>query len=236
MTACWGIVPAAGQGLRMNQTRPKQYLDICQRSVIERSIAPLLRHPTIQKIVVALDPEDQYWHRLPLKDEARIDTCWGGASRASSVHNALQHLAEQADATDWVVVHDAVRPCLTDPELTRLIEQTWDDEVGAVLAIAIDDTVKRVHPEHPASIADTLSRDHTYRRAVTPQMFRYRLLCDALRRAEVDGIAVVDEATAVSHAGHAVGIVESAYHNIKITRLQDLEFARAYLRAQEAHG
>ena len=231
MTACWGIVPAAGQGRRMNQVQPKQYLDICQRSVIERSIAPLLRHSAIEKIVVALDQADQHWHRLPLKDEARIDTCWGGASRADSVHNALQHLAEQADAADWVLVHDAVRPCLTDQELARLIEQTWDDEVGAILAIAIDDTVKRVHPEHPASIADTLSRDSIYMRAVTPQMFRYRLLCDALRCARADSIPVADEATAVSHAGYSVKIVASAYHNIKITCRQDLEFARAYLRA-----
>lgn len=228
MTACWGVVPAAGLGRRMNHAEPKQYLTINHLTVIEHSVSPLLNYRLIKKIIIALDKNDQRWHRLTLKDNQQIETCDGGNSRAYSVLNALKYLASQAADDDWVIVHDAVRPCLSGQELARLVEQTWEETVGTILAIAIDDTIKQISNDTPTYVEDTLDRRHAFVRAVTPQMFRYRLLRDAIEQALADGINVVDEATAVSHAGHRVRIEFSTYQNIKITYPKDIEVAKAY--------
>lgn len=230
MTMCWGIVPAAGIGRRMNISQSKQYLKIADKHIVEHSIAPLLQCSAIEKIIVALDKDDTYWRNMSIKDHPRIKTCEGGASRALSVRNALRRL--KADAKDWVVVHDAVRPCLRATDLEHFIESTWDNPIGAILAIAINDSVKRLRRDvdDKLHVVETLKRNDLWVRAATPQMFRYRLLCDALDDALADGIGIDDEAVAMQHAGHSVDVVLGNYRNIKITYRADVDNAELYLR------
>jgi len=229
VTACWGIVPAAGSGQRMNEAQPKQYLKIANHSLIEHSIAPLLQCPTIAAIFIALDTDDVHWQNISLKDNPRIKTCLGGANRAQSVYNALMHI--KADAEDWVLVHDAVRPCLQSDDLEYLIQSTWDDAVGAILAIPINDSIKRVRrgANDRLCVVETLPRNDLWMRAATPQMFRYQLLCEALAQALSDAIEVDDEALAMQRLGHEVKIVAGDYRNIKVTYPADMVNARRYL-------
>ena len=230
MTRCWGIVPAAGVGQRMNINRPKQYIEVAGKYIIEHSIAPLLQCKRVDAVVVALRKKDKYWQRTSISNDPRISVCEGGASRAQSVRNALAQL--KADAEDWVVVHDAVRPCLKTDILEEFIKYNLSNPVGVILAVAITDSIKRVKMAPVRSglrVVDTLSRDDSLVRAATPQMFRYRVLCDALDKALADGIDIEDEAVAMMHADHRVGVVLGYAQNIKITHREDLEYARRWL-------
>ncbi len=230
MTKCWGIVPAAGVGERMNINRPKQYIEVAGKYIIEHSIAPLLQCKMIDAVVVALRKKDKYWQRTSISNDPRISVCEGGVSRAQSVRNALAQL--KADAEDWIVVHDAVRPCLKTDILEEFIKHNLSNAIGVILAVAITDSIKRVKMAPVRSglrIVDTLSRDDSLVRASTPQMFRYRVLCDALDKALADGIDIADEAAAMMHADHRVGVVLGYAQNIKITRREDLEYARRWL-------
>ena len=229
MTMCWGIMPAAGVGRRMEAEGPKQYLKVAGKRVIEHSLAPLLQCTAISKVIVATNEDDNCWQDTLILDNPQIAVCKGGASRAQSVRNALMQL--KADANDWVVVHDAVRPCLKTGELEHFIKSTWDNPVGAILAISISDSMKRVQrtADHGLRMIETLSRDALWVRAATPQMFRYRLLCDALDGALADGIGIDDEAVAMQHAEHEVMVVLGDDRNIKITYRADLENARRWL-------
>ncbi len=230
MTRCWGIVPAAGMGQRMNVNRPKQYIKVAGKHIIEHSLAPLLRCTWVDTIVVALGKDDSYWQHTSISNDPHIAVCCGGPSRAQSVRNALAQL--KADAKDWVVVHDAVRPCLKTEALEQFIKSTWENPVGAILAIAISDSIKRVQrtaDHNGLRVVDTLNRDDLWVRAATPQMFRYRLLCDALDKALNDGIGIDDEAVAMQHTKHEVRVVLGDAQNIKITYPADLENARRWL-------
>lgn len=233
MTACWGIVPAAGMGRRIGAERPKQYLKVAGKHIIEHSLAPLLQCAAIDKVVVAINEDDTYWRSTLILDNPHIEVCKGGASRALSVRNALAEL--KADIKDWVVVHDAVRPCLKTAELERFVKFTWDNPVGAILAVAVGDSIKRVQRtvDHRLRVVETLSRDDLWVRAATPQMFRYSLLCDALDNALADGIDIDDEAVAMQYAGHEVMVVLSDDRNIKITYRADLENARRWLSDEQ---
>ena len=230
MTRCWGIVPAAGVGQRMDINRPKQYIEVAGKYIIEHSLAPLLQCKTVNAIVVALRENDKHWQRTSISDNPRISVCKGGSSRAQSVRNALAQL--KADAEDWVVVHDAVRPCLKNDILEEFIKFNWSNPVGVILAVAITDSIKRVQRAPVRSglgIVDTLSRDDLLVRAATPQMFRYRVLCDALDKALADEIDIADEAAAMMHANHEVDVLLGDAQNIKITYREDLEYARRWL-------
>ena len=230
MTKCWGIVPAAGVGQRMIINRPKQYIEIAGKYIIEHSIAPLLQCGKIDTVVVALRKKDRYWQHTSISNDPRISVCEGGAIRAQSVRNALAQL--KADAEDWVIVHDAVRPCLRTDTLKEFIEYNWGNPTGVILAVTITDSIKRVKRAPVRSglrVVDTLSRDDLLVRAVTPQMFRYRKLCDALDKALADGINIDDEAAAMMHANHQVDVMLGEAQNIKITYRPDIEYARRWL-------
>ena len=233
MTACWGIMPAAGIGRRMDAAQPKQYLKVAGKHIIEHSLAPLLQCAAVNRVVVAVGKDDAYWQNTPLKDNPNIQICEGGASRAKSVYSALTKL--NADAEDWVVVHDAVRPCLKTKELEHFIKSIWNNPIGAILAISISDSIKRVQQgaDNNLCAVETLKRDDLWVRAATPQMFRYRLLCDALAGALADGISIDDEAVAMQHAGHAVTVVLGNERNIKVTYRADLENARRWLSDEQ---
>ena len=226
---CWAVVPAAGVGRRFGAALPKQYLELAGRPVIDYAMRPLLEHPRIRGLVVALDPADGYWLRTALADDPRVRRVAGGAERCHSVLNALDALAPEAGADDWVLVHDAARPCLRAADLDRLVLALEGDPVGGLLAVPVRDTMKEADAE--GRVRRTLPRDRLWH-AYTPQMFRFGLLRRALRGALDAGHLVTDEASAVERLGLAPRLVEGQSDNIKVTRPEDLPLARFYLAEQ----
>ncbi|MEO6078561.1 MAG: 2-C-methyl-D-erythritol 4-phosphate cytidylyltransferase [Steroidobacteraceae bacterium] len=224
----WLIMPAAGSGRRFGAALPKQYLDLAGRTVIEHALATFLADPRCQQIVVALDPDDTLFRQLPLAGDPRIRLVAGGAQRCDSVRNAVAGIAAADD--DWVLVHDAARPCLTRADVDALIAALADDAVGGLLATPLSDTLKRA--DQRQRVVDTPSRESLWR-ALTPQMFRLRLLREALHAAEVGGRAPTDEAQAMEWAGYAPRLVAGRADNLKVTSPTDLALVAAVL-AQES--
>ncbi|WP_414716490.1 2-C-methyl-D-erythritol 4-phosphate cytidylyltransferase [Tatumella sp. UBA2305] len=217
------VVPAAGIGSRMQSDRPKQYLTIGQRTLLEYSITSLLSHPSIKQVVVALHPDDQQFFRLPLSADPRIRTVTGGDSRADSVRAGLEAIHDAR----WVLVHDAARPCLHPDDLQRLLELTLSSQSGGILASPVRDTMKRAEPRNPL-IAHTVDREDLWH-ALTPQLFPYRLLADCLQRAIDEGAVITDEASALEHCGYHPQLVYGRSDNIKVTRPEDLALAEFFL-------
>ena len=228
-TVCWAVVPAAGTGQRMGGALPKQYLNLGGKPVIRHTFEALLASPAVCGIVVALGEHDSAWDKLKLSLDRPLLRTRGGAERSDSVLNALRALSERTDADDWVLVHDAVRPCLRRDDLERLVHELRADPVGGLLALPVHDTMKQAGADR--RVLRTLARESLWR-ALTPQMFRIGLLVDALERAAVEAVAVTDEASAVEYAGHAPRLVEGHADNIKITHRGDLALAEFYLRQQ----
>ena len=227
-TTFWGIVPAAGVGKRMNADRPKQYLSLTNtQTVIEHTLSRLIAAQVFQKIVVAISENDPYWETLPIAKHEKIIRAKGGKERADSVLNALAAIENQASEDDWVLVHDAARPCITTQDIEKLITQLQHDEIGGILALASHDTLKDVDGE---KILSTHDRNRIWR-ALTPQMFRYGALKTALKIHQGNG-AITDESSALEMQGFTPKIVEGLSDNIKITRPEDLALARFYLSKQ----
>ncbi|MFZ5722612.1 MAG: 2-C-methyl-D-erythritol 4-phosphate cytidylyltransferase [Pseudomonadota bacterium] len=228
----WGVVPAAGRGSRMGAALPKQYLSLAGRTVAEHTLTRLLAFARLARVVVAVAPDDEYFARLPLANDPRLRTCHGGAERCDSVLNALDVLAGEARADDFVLVHDVARPCVRLSDIARLVDAALADPVGAILAQPATDTVKQAGAD--GRIAATPDRSRIWL-AATPQMIRYGLLREALQAARRDGVTVTDEAQAVERRGHLPQLVECARDNLKITRPEDLALAAFWLgRQQEA--
>jgi 2-C-methyl-D-erythritol 4-phosphate cytidylyltransferase len=227
----WAVVPAAGIGSRMGTAFPKQYLELAGRTVIEHAIERVLLHPMLDGVVVALREDDRWWHATEFAGHPDVVTVPGGAERCHSVLNALDHLAARAAPQDWVLVHDAARPCVRRRDITLLVERLADDPVGGLLGMPVHDTVKRADPA--GRIETTLPREHLWR-AFTPQMFRLAPLREALRRAVDADVVITDEASAMEHAGHAPCMVEGHADNLKITRPGDLPLAEFFLARQAA--
>jgi 2-C-methyl-D-erythritol 4-phosphate cytidylyltransferase len=223
----WAIVPAAGVGKRMNADRPKQYLSLAGQTVIEQTLTRLLQAQVFTKIVVAISNEDPYWFELPLAQHPSIIRAEGGKERADSVLSALNAIAEQASDDDWVLVHDAARPCISVSDIALLIDTLKNDPVGGILALPSADTLKRVDG---TSIIETVNRSQIWR-ALTPQMFPYALLRHALQ-ANAGNPAITDEASALELQGLQPKIVEGRPDNLKITRPEDLALAQFYLEQQ----
>jgi 2-C-methyl-D-erythritol 4-phosphate cytidylyltransferase len=173
---------------------------------------------------VPLSATDIWWAGTNASSDRRIATCVGGHERANSVLNALQALAPKAKDEDWVLVHDAARPCVAPDDLKRLLEKVGAHSVGGLLASPVTDTLKMASPQAPDTVASTVDRRHLWR-ALTPQVFRYGLLRDALHRALDQGFALTDEASAMEQAGHRPLLVEGRPDNIKITVPADLALA-----------
>jgi 2-C-methyl-D-erythritol 4-phosphate cytidylyltransferase len=224
----WAIVPAAGVGKRMGTEVPKQYLDVGGKPVLQHTLERLLSVETIAGINVALGEEDGYWPDLPFTDHPRIRAVPGGRERADSVYSALLHLEDRAKPDDWVLVHDAARLCITRSDVLRLIETLRDDPIGGILALPVSDTLKTVDDQH---ITGTPDRRQVWR-ALTPQMFRYSLLRQALFDAAEQNRLVTDESSALELAGYRPCIVEGRPDNLKITRPEDLPLAAFYLERQ----
>lgn len=224
----WGVVPAAGVGSRMQSDRPKQYLELAGKTVIDHTLSRLLRSDFITAIAVAVSKEDPYWPELEIASHERVIMAEGGKERADSVLSALKSLRSLANDHDWVLVHDAARPCITTKDVGLLIETLKEDPVGGILALASHDTLKNVEN---SSITETIDRNRIWR-ALTPQMFRYGVLFNALEEAAAKGSVVTDEASAVELKGLQPKIVEGRPDNIKITRPEDLPLANFYLEQQ----
>lgn len=223
----WAVVPAAGVGKRMQANRPKQYLPLDGKTVLEQTLNRLLQADIFSAIAVAISKEDPYWPELACAQHAQIITAAGGKERADSVLSALKSLREHADDNDWVLVHDAARPCLTSSDIHFLVKSLQMDEVGGILALPSHDTLKNVEG---IKINETIDRSVIWR-ALTPQMFRYGMLKSALEAVEGNP-AVTDEASALEMQGLQPKIVEGRSDNIKITRPEDLALAQFYMEQQ----
>jgi 2-C-methyl-D-erythritol 4-phosphate cytidylyltransferase len=217
----------------MGADRPKQYLELAGRTVLERTLARLCTHPRIHGVLVCISAEDAWWPTLTPGFDRLLGTAPGGAERADSVLEGLRALSRSAAADDWVLVHDAVRPCLRHTDIDALIAEVGDDPHGGLLGVPVSDTVKRVGRDH--RVAETVSREGLWR-ALTPQMFRLEFLGRALEGAQANGLSVTDEAGAVEHAGGRPRMVQGHADNIKITVAGDLALAELYLRRQQGEG
>ena len=224
----WILVPAAGADKRLGASIPKQYLTLLGRPIIAHTLTTLLEHPCIAGAVVAVDAADRWWPGIAaaLATAKPVLTATGGAERCHSVLNGLKVLRGQALPQDWVLVHDAARPCLRETDLDRLLGELSDDPIGGLLAAPVRDTLKQ---------ADTTGRSETtvdrsrLWHALTPQMFRLQPLHDALRSALARGLLVTDEAAAMEAAGFSPRLVEGRADNLKITRPEDLALAEFFL-------
>jgi 2-C-methyl-D-erythritol 4-phosphate cytidylyltransferase/2-C-methyl-D-erythritol 2,4-cyclodiphosphate synthase len=294
------VVPAAGRGARFDSAQvngPKQYAPLVGATVLEWSLHSLLLEPRVEGIVVALAADDSRWPRIAAAmDGTKLRTTLGAATRQESVLNGLRALAERAAPDDWVLVHDAARPCLTARDLAALIDTVQGAHAapgrgavhdtgavhdygsvndagsvhnagagdagavhdsgsvndagsvhnagvanagavraaaevqGALLAAPVVDTVKR---EQAGLAADTVDREGLWR-ALTPQVFRYAALKDALAEAVSLGLAVTDEAQAMERVGIRAALVRGSPFNIKVTRPEDLSMAETILKGTQA--
>lgn len=216
------VLPAAGNGSRMQVDRPKQYLNIGNKTILEHTLDALFQHPRIRKAIIAISPDDDYFQTLPLASDPRIQVVQGGRQRADSVLAGLQ----QVQGVEWVLVHDAARPCLHPDDLSRLLELTSQSDVGGILAAPVRDTMKRGNAQ--GDIEHTVERNALWH-ALTPQLFPLMLLKDSLERALSEGAEITDEASALEFCGYHPQIVSGRADNIKVTRPEDLALAEFYL-------
>lgn len=229
------LVPAAGVGRRFGGATPKQYLSMHGRTVMEHSLELLLGIPQVERIVVAVQADDQRWQSLALFDDVRIETVTGGDERCHSVRNGLAHIEAHYPACEWVLVHDVARPCCPHGDIEKLLQQLADHPVGGLLATPVSDTLKRV--DAMQQVQETVDRAALWQ-ALTPQLFRTRLLIDALEFCLARGVTVTDEAQALEAVGLVPGVVEGSRRNIKITRPEDLALAEYFLSLADlpTHG
>lgn len=218
----WVVIPAAGIGSRMQADRPKQYLRLGERSLIEHTLDCFLDQPGLQGLVVCLSPNDDWWTQLPCAQDQRITRADGGKERADSVLQGLHKLTELGAAEqDWVLVHDAARPNLAETDLHNLLHTLQNDPVGGLLAAPVRDTLKLAAAD--GRVNSTPDRS-LFWQAYTPQMFRLGALRTALSDALAAGATITDEASAMEHAGQSPRLVEGRSDNLKVTRPEDLEF------------
>lgn len=229
---CWAIVPAAGVGQRMASTIPKQYLKLQNRTILEHAASVLLENSNIKQLVFALHEDDKYFSQLSIQYEHNnIRQVIGGETRAHSVLNALEAIKNDVNPDEYVLVHDAARPCLSAADLQRLIDKCLQHEVGGILAAPVTDTVKQV--QH-CEIQKTLDRSSIWR-AFTPQMFKFNILHQSIKQALTDKVSITDESSAVEYMQRQPCVVEGSASNIKITRSEDLDIAEMYLN-QNSQG
>ena len=234
--AIWAIVPAAGIGKRMQSDIPKQYLSINGRAVLEYTVNTLLHNNNISGLVIALQQGDTYWPNIRIDSEKPVLLAPGGEERSDSVLNALAELGhyEHFDAdNDWVMVHDAVRCCLRQGDIDRLVSQVADDDNGGLLALPVRDTMKRqAAGSSPSVVSATVDRENLWH-ALTPQYFPAKSLKKALETASINGQGITDESSAMELTGFSPILVQGHEDNIKITRPDDLRLAGLYLQAQQ---
>ena len=235
MSKFFAFIPAAGSGSRMGNKLPKQYLSLAGRPMIYHAVRTLCFSSEITSVFVVLDSEDSEWLKYDWSEFSSkliVFNC-GGETRAMSILNGLKTASEASfiGDDDWVLVHDAARPCLSEELLKKLLNELADDAVGGLLAVPLSDTLKRSDTND--RVKKTESRKDLWQ-AQTPQMFRYKLLMDAL--CKPDSITMTDDASAVETLGLYPKLVLGDVHNIKITYPQDLTLAELILQAQQGEN
>lgn len=228
LSPVFAVVPAAGSGRRMAASLPKQYLTLAGRTVLEHTLLRLLSVPGLQRLVLTVSATDLRWQSCTLVSDPRVEVVTGGEERCHSVLAGLEALAPRVAEADWVLVHDVARPCVPLSDIERLRSDLANDPIGGLLALPLTDTLKRAES---GRVAETLDRSQIWR-ALTPQMFRFKILRDALRQAVDDGVWVTDEAAAIERAGHSPRLIEGQTCNLKITRPEDLALAAYYLEQE----
>ncbi len=225
----WVIVPAAGAGKRFSLEARKQYAKFLDMTVLEYTLKRLLAIDHI-KIVVAVSPEDKAWRQLAIFKNTSIEVIFGGKERADSVLLALEHIKDEAEMNDWVLVHDGVRPCVKVADIINLMDQLSSHAIGGILAVPVVATIKRATSK--AEIKATEDRSRLWE-AQTPQMFRFSLLLEGLRQASRANWQPTDESAAIENLGHMPRIIEGSHDNIKITRREDIVIAEAIALCQQ---
>ena len=238
----WAILPAAGIGQRMGSKIPKQYLAVNGAPVISWALRRLAAVAAIEKLVVVLHPADTHWKQLNVGaglidansaalTEERLQYAIGGDERYQSVLNGLNFIEPEAKADDWVLVHDAVRPCVRSTDIEKLIRELENHPVGGLLGAPVDNTLKRVDQDF--EVATTVDRSDLWN-AFTPQMFRYEILKKAIQQAVVLHARITDEASAIERLGATPKMILGNKDNIKITHDVDLLMASNILKSQVA--
>jgi 2-C-methyl-D-erythritol 4-phosphate cytidylyltransferase len=225
---CFALIPAAGRGSRIDGAQPKQYLALAGKPMLWHAIASVCRAP-VDMVFAVLAPGDDAFKRHDWSAFAgRLEPLYcGGETRRDSVYNGLVAAMAAVDADDWVLVHDAARPCLPAADLARLHEECRDDAIGGILALPVADTVKRAGKDEAGALRVTGTEDRAQLwLAQTPQMFRAGLLADALRKARG---TVTDEAAAIEQLGLRPRLVAGSRENLKVTYPEDVAMAAAIL-------
>ena len=225
----WAIVPAAGNGSRFGADKPKQYLPVSGKTILRHTLEKLHNIPWLESIVVAVQPNDQYFDQKDYSDLKRLRITEGGSSRAESVYLGLESIKDSIADNDWVLVHDAVRPCVSIKDIENLKASLTVQDDGGILASPVRETVKRVNAEN--KILETVDRSDLWL-AATPQQCKIVLLHDSLSRAFERNGTVTDESSAMEMSGYSMKVVQGSADNIKITHPEDLALAKLILESQ----
>lgn len=223
----WVVIPAAGVGKRMGLDTPKQYLKLNNKTIIEHTLDIFDTHNSVSEIIVSISEGDEYWDELNITLSKPLHIAKGGKERCDSVLNGLKFIEGKADNNDWVLVHDAARPCLRAEDLSLLLDTLEEHSVGGILAVPVRDTMKRSTDKN--IIKETVERENLWH-ALTPQMFRFSLLKNSIESALSKSEIVTDEASAIELAGYQPVLVEGHADNLKVTRPEDLELASFFLQ------
>lgn len=225
----WAVVPAAGKGVRMGIETPKQYLMLAGKPVVHHTLEVLVGHAQIAGVVIVTAADDAYWSSCGSSMQTKLRVATGGAKRCHSVLAGLNKLSGIANDDDWVLVHDAARPCLRAGDIDYLIEELRSSATGGILAFPVSDTLKRCNVAN--EIQGTVDRTQLWC-AMTPQMFRIGTLRMAINATLDKGVFVTDEAQAIEAIGGTPRVVKGHADNIKITHPSDLVLAEIFLRTQ----
>ncbi|MBF7682721.1 2-C-methyl-D-erythritol 4-phosphate cytidylyltransferase [Acinetobacter sp. B5B] len=227
-TKIWAVIPAAGSGNRFSKTQLKQYQKIQNKTVLEHSVDAIFQLP-LEGCVLAVHEHDTEIQKIQFNVPEKIHLCVGGAERVNSVLNALYYLSEIATLDDWVLVHDAARPCVHKESLINLMNEVYLHSSSAILATPVRDTLKKTTANN---IDHTVPRDNLWQ-AQTPQMAQLGRLIEALEQGLTHQRSITDEASALEAMGESVRVVTGRADNIKITYPEDLNFANLVLSARQ---
>tara|TARA_R110002110_G_scaffold33533_1_gene114865 strand:+ start:191935 stop:192639 length:705 start_codon:yes stop_codon:yes gene_type:complete len=227
-TKIFVLIPAAGVGARFGAGKPKQYLKVAEKTILEHVVECFAFSDFISGIHIGVSDSDPYYAQCELPNS--IKRIVGGDSRQTTVINLLQSLQTTAKPDDWVLVHDAARPTLSHKDLMNLVNSLKSHAVGGILAKRVSSTIKFSEDRH--SIAHTIDREDLWE-ALTPQMFRYALLSDSMHKCKIQKITVTDESQAVELAGYRPKIIEAQDPLIKLTRVCDLSIIEAIIKQKK---